>query len=195
MLKKTLYILLSSSILCSCITVKPKDFSYLYDKQDTGLSSRIDINGYYTTQRGCDTSFGSAFMFYPDGLFTIATGSDLTELVESFGCDKQSTICSYPAWGIYKIVGDTIKTQTIIDESLPVSTIFRDYLILPNGNIENISDYVYPQNTQIGYMKNYPSFKQNECPQTAVFHKLNKKRNPAYCPYLKKRWFIHHIDK
>lgn len=173
----------------SCITVKPKDFTYRYDGQSTGISKLIDIDGYYITQRECDSTFFLVFMFYPDGLFMIATTSQPDEIIGCFNSDKQSTICRYPLWGTYKIAGDTIKTQTVMDESAPMTTIFRDYLILPDKSLLNISDYVNPQNTKIGYMKNYPSFIQNPCMIKASFIRTENKRNRSSCHYLKKKWF------
>jgi len=181
--------ILSCLLLYSCITIKPKDFTFLYDAKDTGLNNKIDISGCYITQQGCDTVFFSVFMFYPDGLFTIATGPNLNEVIKCFGNNLQSVICKYPSWGTYRLIGDTVKTQTIRDEGAAMSTIFRDYLILSDDGIVNVSDYVHPENTKIGYMKNYPSFNDNRCLKAAVFHELDDKRNSSHCPYLKKKWF------
>lgn len=175
----------------SCITIKPNDFTYLYNGQESGIETLIDINGYYITQRECDSTFFSVFMFYPDGLFTIATGSDLSEVIRCFNSQTNNkNICKYPSWGTYKIAGDTIKTQTIRNEGIAMSTIFRDYLILPDKDIVNISDYVNPLNTKIGYMKNYPSFKENYCTKTAIFYPLENKKDSSDCPFLKKKWFV-----
>lgn len=195
MIKKLFSILLISALFCSCFSVKPKDFTYLYNGQNTGLAAQIDINGCYIFQRECDSSFFSVVMFYPDGLFTIATATNIEDIIVCFGSNERSTVCSYPSWGTYRLVGDTIKTQTIIDESMPVTTIFRDYLILSNKSIINLSDYVNSENTPIGYMKNYPSFKNNKCTQPATFHLLKNKRSYYFCPYLNKKWFRYTIDK
>lgn len=187
---KTLSILsLVTLLMYSCITVKPKDFTYRYDGKDTEISTLIDIDGYYIAQRECDSTFFSIFTFYPDGLFMIATTSHPDEIAECFSSDNQSTKCHYPLWGTYKIVGDTIKTQAIMDESAPMTTIFRNYLILSDKSLLNISDYVNPQNTKIGYMKNYPSFIQNPCATKTIFIKTENKRSSSSCPYLKKKWF------
>ena len=175
-----------------CINLKPKDFTYQYRKgQTTGLDTLIDIDGYYITQRECNSSFNSIFKFYPDGLFIIATGTDLTEVVSCFENDatKNKTICQYPSWGVYKVVNNTIKTQTVRQEGIGFCTIFRDYKILKDKTIENISDYVVPENTNIGYMRNYPSFKENNCSKKAIFHHSENTIGTEYCPYLKKKWF------
>ena len=128
-------------------------------------------------------------MFYPDGLFTIATTSELMpELADCFAKGGKSTICRYPLWGTYRIVEDTIKTQVIRPEG-GGCTIFRDYKILPDRNIVNISDYVESQYTAMGYMENYPSFKDNSCKKPAVFYPLQTRRDVADCPHLDKKWF------
>lgn len=162
----------------------PKNFSYRYDGNNTGLENRIDINGYYVSQHGCDSAFFSMYMFYPDGLFTIATTSSISpELVGCFEKGGTSSICQYPLWGVYRIDGDTIKTQVIRSEGNGC-VIFRDYKILTDGNVVNISDYVEARYTNLGYMQNYPSFAQNACPVPAKFHPLQSKRDVSECPFL-----------
>lgn len=180
-------ILLSLAYSCSS---GPKDFTYKYKGEYTGLDKLINIDGYYVVQRECDSAFFSMFMFYPDGLFTIATTSEiLPELADCFENGGKDKICKYPSWGTYFVENDTIKTQVIRQEGIGLCTIFRDYKILPDGNLMNISDYVHPENTKIGYMKNYPSFFENRCMEKAQFVPLNKKRNVQACPYIKSKWF------
>lgn len=160
----------------------PKDFTTRYIGNGTGLDTLIDIDGYYISQFGCDTSFYSIYMFYSDGLFTIATTSAISdELTECFVNGGSSNICRYPSWGLYTIEGDTIKTQTIRPEGNKF-TIFRDYLILPDKSIVNICDYVQPRYSNLGYLGNYPSFRRNECLIPAQFHKLSSKRSAQDCP-------------
>lgn len=167
----------------------PKNFTYKYQKEATGLEKLIDINGYYVSPLGCDTSFYSVYMFYPDGLFTIATTSQLLpELIDCFANGGKSNVCKYPLWGTYRIDGDLIKTQTIRMEG-DGCTIFRDYRILPDGSIVNVSDYVQPEYTSLGYMENYPSFTRNLCEKAALFYSLPSKRNVTDCPFLNKKWF------
>jgi hypothetical protein len=129
-------------------------------------------------------------MFYPDGLFTIATGTDLTDVVKCFQDENmKSVVCDYPLWGVYRVEGNIIKTQTIRQEGIEMFTIFRDYEILPDKKLVNLNEYVYPEKTKIGYMKNYPSFMENECLVQATFHPLETKRSSSKCPYLNKKWF------
>ncbi|PXV62117.1 hypothetical protein CLV62_12272 [Dysgonomonas alginatilytica] len=175
--------------LSGCVTVKPKDFTYLYTAGYTGLDTLINIDGYYVAQRECDSTFSSVFMFYPDGLFTIATTSDVSNLKDCFENGGKSNLCQYPSWGTYRIEGNTIKTQTIRQEGMGISTIFRDYEIGDAQTLINISDYVVPQNTNLGYMKDYPSFLENQCPEVATFYPLGKKRSEKDCPLLNKKWF------
>ena len=167
----------------------PKNFTYRYENKDTELDKLVDIDGYYISPYGCDSIFYSIYMFYPNGLFTIATTSEiLPEIIDCFGNGGQSRICKYPLWGTYRIEGDLIKTQAIRQEG-NMCVIFRDYKILSDGSIVNISDYVEPKYTNLGYMENYPSFKENPCPQKAEFYKLKTKRDSTECPFLIKKWF------
>ncbi len=176
-------------VLAGCITIKPKDFAYPYTAQYTGLDTLINIDGYYVTQRECDSTFFSVFMFYPDGLFTIATASNISGLGDCFANGGKSNICQYPSWGTYRIEGNTIKTQTMRQEGMGICTIFRDYEIGTNKTIINTSDFVYPEKTNLGYMKNYPSFFINQCPKVAVFSPVTTKRSIEDCPFLAKKWF------
>lgn len=183
----TLFIL---CIACSCATTKPKDFTYLYDREYTGLDTLINIDGYYLFQRECDSTFYSVVMFYPDGLFTIATGSDLSSVVNCYANENQnSAFCDYPLWGVYRVEGGLIKTQAIRQEGMEMYTIFRDYEIKANKKLVNKSEYVYPQNSKIGYLNNYPSFFENSCAEDGVFHPLKEKKSAQNCPYINKKWF------
>lgn len=175
--------------LYNCSMLKPVDFEYVYDRTYTGLDTLINIDGYYIIQRECDSAFYSALMFYPDGLFSIITGSDLSDAAGCLADNNNRTICKSISWGGYRIVNDTIKTQEVRQEGMGFCTIFRDYIMTADKNIINISDYVIPENTKIGYMRNYPSFFENLCPNAAVFSSIQTKRNLSECPYLSKKWF------
>lgn len=182
------YISTGILIILFCCCSSPKNFTYHYNKNYTGLDTLIRTTGYYICQRECDSSFFSMFMFYTDGLFTIATTNEIhPELVECF--EKGGTFLSaYPQWGTYKIVNDTIKTQSIRTEE-PYCVFFRDYKILPDGRLINISDYVEPKHTQLGFMKNYPSFYDNSCAVPAMFYPTASKRDSLECPFIYKSWF------
>ncbi|WP_163273647.1 hypothetical protein [Dysgonomonas sp. 511] len=154
------------------------------------MDKLIDINGCYVSQHGCDSAFYSVYMFYANGLFTIATTGNLTpELILCFEQGGKSNICMYPLWGTYRVEGEYIKTQTIRPEGNGC-VIFRDYKILPDKKIVNISDYVEPQYTNLGYMGNYPSFTTSACEKAAGFYSLKSKRDSTDCYLLKKKWFI-----
>lgn len=177
--------------LISCSVNIPKGFTYTYSKGiNAGLDSLIDIDGYYLTQRNCDSSFFSTFVFYSDGLFAIATGSELNDVNECFFSDDKTILCNNIAWGIYTVNSDTIKTQTIRQEGMASCIIYRDYLIGKNNTLINISDYVNPKSTKIGYMSNYPSFTNSNCITNSRFFKNRKaKRKASFCPYINKKWF------
>lgn len=187
-MKKILTIILGVVVLWSCGS-RPKNFTYFYKNENTGLNRLIDINGYYVSRHGCDSTLYSMYMFYENGLFTIATTSLLQPgLISCFETGGNSKICNYPLWGTYRIEGDLIKTQTIRPEG-NWFVIFRDYRILPDGNIVNISDYVQPQYINLGYMANYPSFTSNLCEEKAEFFPMKTKRDSTESFLLKKKWF------
>ncbi len=186
-MKRTILILSVIVVLYGC-TSRPKNFTYSYEQTDTGLAGRIDLNGYYVSQHGCDSAFYSMYMFYPDGLFTIATTSTISpELIACFRDGGDSKICRYPLWGLYKIEGDLIKTQVIRTDGGGF-VIFRDYRILPDGRLINVSDYVQPEYISLGYMENYPSFMNNSCETVARFFPLETKRDRRECPFIGKSW-------
>jgi len=185
---KNIFFFIIICITTGCISA-PKNFTYYYEDIYTGLDTIIDINGYYVSQHECDSSFFSVYMFYPNGLFTIATTSHVSsDLLKCFLQGGNDIVCKYPLWGTYRIKNDTIKTQTIRMEGNGC-VIFRDYKILPDKSIVNISDYVEPQYTILGYMQNYPSFKENRCEKKANFYPMLTKRDFTECPFLKKKWF------
>lgn len=170
---------------------KPKNFSIPFRNVDTGLSRQININGYYVSAHACDTSLYTVFMFYSNGLFTIATTSTLhDELINCFIDSGYKKSCDYPLWGTYTISDDTIKTQVIRTEGDGV-VILRDYKILPDKQIINISDYVEPIYTNLAYMENYPSFMNNPCPTVSLFYPLSSKRDSTECPFIHKKWFFY----
>lgn len=174
--------------LCSCTSI-PKNFTYHYDEADTGLADKINIEGYYVVQHGSDSTFYSMFMFYPDGLFTIATTSEISqELIDCFRKGGESTVCKYPLWGLYKLNGDTIKTQTLRTEG-GGCVIYRDYLLVSTSELVNISDYVQPEYTKMGYMKNYPSFQGIDLEIRTQFFPSTHKRDRSDCPFIDKKWF------
>lgn len=166
----------------------PKNFTYRYTGEPTRLGDKINIDGYYVMEHGCDSNFYSMVIFYPDGLFLIATTSVVShDLIACFNGDGVSTISDYPNWGIYKIEGNVIKTQSYRSEGNGF-TIFRDYEILPNRSLVNTRDFVEPRYSNLGYLKNYPSFTDNSCRKPAKFYPLLSKRDKTSSPLLKKSW-------
>lgn len=191
-MKKLLFILLSSLCFVSCISQKPKDFTLLYDAENTKIEEQINIEGYYQFQRGCDTTLYTLIMFYSDGLFVSTTTAEKTvepELVNCFVNGGNSAICKYPLWGTYSIIDDTIKTQAVKIMGIGSCTIFRDFIMSSKGDLYNINDYLYPENTNFGDMKKYPSFFSNLCPQKALFVPMASKQNSNNCPWINKKWF------
>jgi|GEM_PF-1339341 len=172
----------------SCLT-GPKDFTYYYKNEYTGLDTLINTHGYYVTQRACDSTFFAVFMFYNNGLYTVATATDWESLAECFEKGGNSNHCQYPLWGTYRIEGNRIKTQCVREEGIGTCVIFRDYEISPEKSLLNLNEYIHPENTNIGNMTNYPSFKENPCLQPARFYPLQSKRDSLECPLLKRNYF------
>lgn len=190
-LKFIIFCFCISIVIIGCRTTKPSGFTYTYQKgSNSRLSERINTEGYFITQRECDSTFFSAFIFYDDGLYCSVTGTDLDEAAECLNSNDKTALCGNLAWGLYTIVGDTIKTQTLREEGITYCTIYRDYIIQANKSIVNISDYVDTEAKHIGYMRNYPSFLNNSCIQKIQFYSKKKaKRNHSLCPYINKKWF------
>lgn len=164
MMRKYVY-LFFLILLCGCAT------SNKIAKENTGLDSLIDMDGYYIAQRECDTTFFSVFRFYADGRFAIATTkSKPKELIDCFVSPNDSKICQYISWGTYRLEANSIKTETIRKEGIAKCVIYRDYEIQSDKSLINISDYVIAKNTKIGYMKNYPSFRENACSVKSKFY-------------------------
>lgn len=172
-----------------CTVIKPKDFTYLFDNEYTGIDTLIRTNGYYAVQRGCDSSLHTLFMFYTNGLFVNATDTNARTLKICFESNADLRTCRYLLWGTYRITGDTIHTQTIKQEGIGICTIFRDYRIVSDKSLINIADYVIPENTKLGSMKKYPSFHENSCEKESAFYPLESKRDSTTCPLLKKKYF------
>ena len=166
---RNLFIPFLLMLLGACNSSQP--FISALPKSDALLEDHINIEGCYVFQRECDADFFSVVCFLPEGKFMIATTSNPTTFVDYFcGKSTSSNIRQYVSTGEYVLVGDTIKTQTIRKEGIAQCPIYREYLILPDKNLTNISDYVLPEKGNIGYMRNYPSFRDNPCPQAASFY-------------------------
>lgn len=167
----------------------PKNFTNYCLEENTGLGERININGIYISPYDCDSSFYTAYTFYSNGLFMSATTDSISEdIMSCFKREGTAITKNYPLWGIYKIVGDTIKTQSIRKEGNGC-VIFRDYIITPDGTLINISDYVESEHTNLAYMKYYPSFRNNSCAYVAKFISLEERRDSTDCPFLYKKEF------
>lgn len=162
-------------LFISCSNM-PRNFTYKYTGIDAGLANRIAIDGYYVAN-SCDTSLYTLLSFYPDGqLLSVTTSLVSEDLIDCLKIDEKSTLCENMLWGLYVISGDTIKTQTLRKEGTGC-VIFRDFLINPDSTISYISDYVEPQYTLLGYMKNYPGFLSNPCNYPVLFYPIAHKRS------------------
>lgn len=97
--------LLIIACLSSCTIItesfRPKGFTYKYDAKYTGIDTLLNVDGYFFS------SEQHTLYIYRDG--TMA----------SYGTWKPTSFYTkskyFPQWGVYRINGDTIKTQTIIN--------------------------------------------------------------------------------
>ena len=187
-MKQFLLILLLSMCLFSCGTRKPLGFTNYFTDEYTGIDTLININGYFFVEEKCDEDFYCMFMFYPNGLFTLATTSLMSSNLRD--CFKQGgdyNICKYPSWGTYEIKNDTIITQLIVDYGFGgwgKVMVFRDYLILPSKELLYISEYCIDKD--VVTCNEAPA---NPCPKVAQFVPMERKRSIQDCPWLKKGWF------
>lgn len=182
-MKKILFVFIICIGLFACAS-RPKGFTYFFDGEYTGLDTLININGYYRASEKCDSSNYIIFMFYPNGLITLATISTDTnsDIITCFAGDK-SIYSQYPSWGTYRIVNDTIKTQIYQDNgNWGKSYIwFRDFLIKLPTEIVLIKNYciINGCNQDSVYV----------CPKASDFSPLERKRDWKESPLLKKKWF------
>jgi hypothetical protein len=174
--KKALYLFFLTVISISCCTYPQNFIYYFYSLKDMKCNQTIDTEGYYITQRECDTMAYSIFRFYPNGEFSIATTNTISpELINCFTDNTNNRSCDYLLHGVYAVEGDTVKTQ-IIWPADNKCTIFCNYRILSDGYIVNISEYAHTEYPNRN-LKGYPSFYNNPCEKKALFHPFtNEKR-------------------
>lgn len=183
---KKLFFLAAIICLLSCAS-HPKGFSYVFDGQQTGLDELINIDGYYVTEEKCDSPFFSISMFYPNGMLTLATVSDIdTDLISCFESGGKSWYCDYPSWGTYRIVNDTIKTQVYQDLGIWGGRfiVFRDFVVKSPTEIILVKMHCVDKN--VGACNRAPEY---ECPKASTFFPLETKRDWRESPLLKKKWF------
>jgi len=137
-MKKTTGLLLTVLLLfssCSIIVTwfKPKGFTYLYDGKYTGIDTLLNIDGYFYSD-----STHNTVLFYRDGTVAI---SSLPKNKEFFDKENKNKFFYTPRWGRYRLYGDTVKTQTILNfggmESM--RTGFNTYVIKSKNEIEYYS--------------------------------------------------------
>ena len=104
-MKKIYLILLISILFSSCIGLYTynnlkKDFSYLkFDNKPQKTNGLFNINGYYTLAKNNKNTV--CFMFFEDGSFANHIFFDEENNIRGFSLYR----------GLYKLFGDTIKTQ------------------------------------------------------------------------------------
>lgn len=157
------------SVLLSACSSLPKNYSNYPLEDNTGLDQLIRIDGCYVFQRACDPEFFSICRFSPDGNYRVASAKTISpELIRCFVSDDQSILCNNILAGRYRLAGDTIRAEAI----WPVGNgcvVFRDYLISQDKLLYNLNEYIEPDYSNLGYLRNYPSFFVNDCMKPAEF--------------------------
>jgi len=134
-MKKTTGLLFTVLLLfssCSIIVTwfKPKGFTYLYDGKYTGIDTLLNIDGYFYSDSTQHTA-----LFYRDGTAAIFFAPENEEF---FDKENKNKFIYIPRWGGYRLYGDTVKTQTILNfggmESM--GTGFNTYVIKSKNEIE-----------------------------------------------------------
>jgi len=132
--------LLIIACLSSCATMmelsRPKGFTYKYDAKYTGIDTLLNVDGYF---------FGSnrhALYIYRDG--TMAN----YETWKPTSFDTKDKF--FPQWGVYRVMSDTIKAQTIVNlgGSGPMRTGMYTYIIRSKDEVELFSEAFYVNNPE-----------------------------------------------
>ena len=83
---------------------KPKNFTFLYEEQNTGIDTLINVDGYYYSD---SIPFNNFYLLYRDGSIRNTSEKGITKSNHKYSAS--------PVWGVYKIMGDTITSQLIMN--------------------------------------------------------------------------------
>ena len=184
-----------------------KEVTNRLEGQPTGLSSRINLQGYYVTtykiwfngDLSPDTT-NTSVLFYEDGTFVSNFFSPNEDpggiLHEAVVAGRKSKFYIYHSWGVYVISGDTIKAQYAWYPYQFVSPVAGEqwYLIRPDHTIQLINGYVHKDPPKPVKVNNnsalWPSIPpRSEMPAApAIF--VPVRNVPPSLPWLKEREFF-----
>ncbi|MDR1679836.1 MAG: hypothetical protein LBR81_08690 [Prevotellaceae bacterium] len=200
-MKKVLFFGFFNFCLISCyfgkqIPVELREELKCYTDSITSISSRININGFYSTKKnttmyfgfkgeGIDTFFYSYSMFFEDGIYL--DNFSLSSINES----NANLFYKYQCWGHYIMSGDTIKAKCLAiypPFSGPPYAYERWYIVLDKNTIKEIFSKSLDRTLggkQIYFLKNYVN-KENP---PATFVPMETIPNSDYCWLKKEKWF------
>lgn len=179
-MKKTVCILnivLLSFTLISCglfrLRSKPKELTYLYDGEDTGLNELILTEGVFTSND--PNRYAQYIVFFNDGLIcspnVLPTKDSITLTYPKKRTDKHM-------WGTYIVEDSIIKTQTIVDLGLDggIGVSLKFFKILDAKHIK-----------WIGYISDHGEYFERNIIYS--YEPLANRMDSADCWLLKKKWF------
>ena len=176
-MKKTtglLFMVLFFFSSCSIIVTwfKPGGFTQRYDGKYTGIDTLLNIDGYFYSD-----STQYTVLFYRDG--TIANYSAPQE-DKYFDKDTKNKYVYIPRWGVYRLYGDTVKAQTILN--------FGGMKSMGTG----IDTYVIKSKTEIELYstnKDYTSRKEDIVKVPLYYHPYSNRLDSTHYWVEKRRWF------
>lgn len=155
--------------ICSCSplpiskTVK-RDFTNCYEAGNTGLSSKLNINGYYEIRDPIKNNDASNvnMIFFKDGSyvrnFFPENGMSIEEYLSNV--DKDSNFYNWAYWGIYKVKNDTIICQYMSNKSLTAPRIIREiwYKIIDSTTIKLFFNTKLAEKVEVWQQRNFNSY-------------------------------------
>ncbi len=173
---KIVSVILFSFFLVSCGLFrhrnKPKEFTYLYDTQNTGLDKLIYTDGVFVSNVPRTNKY---IIFFNDGL---ACTPDVFPTRDSIGLTYPKRITDKHMWGTYIVEDSIIKNQGIVDLGL-------------DGGI-GVSKWFFKilnpkQIKKIGYISDHGVYFKQDIIYN--YQPLYNRMDSADCWLLKKKWF------
>lgn len=127
-IKKIIFLSLICLATSSCLTrtwFKPKDFTYQYDGENTGLDSLINIEGCFTSNN-FQENHPRYIVFFRDGLICLP---DVAPEKNKFKKTYPKEMTDKHIWGKYIVEGNQIKIQQVLDTGADGGVIINQYTL------------------------------------------------------------------
>lgn len=162
-----------SIVFISCIARKPKDLTYLYDNENTGLDNFIYTNGIYTSSD--PRAYKQYIVLFNNGLIC---SPDVLPTQNNIKLTYPKVMTDKHMWGIYKVEDDIIKTQSVVDLGLDggIGVSRKFFKILNSKQIK-----------WIGYISDHGVYFERNIIYN--YEPLENRMDSADCWLLKKKWF------